>query len=58
VAIHRDLAASRPDAVRPNLASSLNNLSKRLNDLGRREEGLAACEEAVRLLTPYPSARK
>jgi len=41
------LAAARPDAFRPDLAVSLNNLSIRLGELGRREEGLAAIAEAV-----------
>jgi hypothetical protein len=30
VAIRRELAAARPDAFRPDLAMSLNNLSNRL----------------------------
>lgn len=45
--LYRELAASRPDAFRPDLASSLYNLSARLGDLGRREEELAAAKEAV-----------
>jgi len=40
---------ARPDAFRPDLAGSLNNLSNQLSDLGRREEALAAVEEAVTL---------
>ena len=47
VTIYRELAAARPDAFRPDLATSLNNLSLRLADLGRREDALAAIEEAV-----------
>ena len=47
VTIRRELAAARPDAFRPDLATSLNNLSVRLADLGRREEALAAIQEAV-----------
>ena len=47
VGIYRELAAARPDAFRPDLATSLNNLSVRLADLGRREEALAAIQEAV-----------
>ena len=47
VAIYRSLAAARPEAFRPDLASSLNNLSTCLSDFGRREEALAAIEEAV-----------
>ena len=41
------MAADRPDAFRPDLASSLNNLSVDLGELGRREEALAAIQEAV-----------
>ena len=40
--VHRELAAARPDAFRPDLARSLNNLSIRLGELGRREDALAA----------------
>ena len=47
VAIYRELAAERPDAFRPDLAGSLNNLGNRLDSLGRREEALGAAEEAV-----------
>ena len=47
VAIYRELAAARPDAFRPDLAATLNNLGNRLDALGRREEALAATEEAV-----------
>ncbi len=47
VAIRRELAVLRPDAFRPDLATSLNNVANRLSDLGRREEALAAIEEAV-----------
>jgi Tetratricopeptide repeat len=47
VTIRRGLAAARPAAFRPDLASSLNNLSGRLGDLGRREDALAAIQEAV-----------
>ena len=42
VTIRRELAAARPDAFRPDLATALNNLSNRLADLGRPEEALAA----------------
>ncbi len=45
--IYRRLAAARPDAFLPNLASSLNNLANRLSDLGRRESALAAAQEAT-----------
>ena len=34
VTIRRELAAARPDAFRPDLASSLNNLSHRLGEPG------------------------
>ena len=44
---YRELAAARPDAFRPDLAMSLNNLSARLADLGRREDALAAHQEAA-----------
>ena len=47
MALYRELAASRPDAFRPDLASSLNNLSGRLDGVGRREEALSTSEEAV-----------
>jgi len=44
---YRELAAARPDAFRPDLATALNNLSVQLAGLGRREEALAASQEAV-----------
>jgi hypothetical protein len=47
--LHRELAAACPDAFRPDLARSLNNLSVWLGDLGRREEALAAIQEATDL---------
>ena len=50
VALYRDLTAIRPDAFRPDLAKSLNNLSSRFFDLGRQEEALDAIEEAVATL--------
>jgi len=37
------------DAIRPDLASSLNNLSASLADLGRREGALAAIAEAAQV---------
>jgi Tetratricopeptide repeat len=56
----RRIAAARPDAFRPALATSLNNLSVRLVGLGRREEALAAIQEAVtirrELATRWPDA--
>ncbi len=45
--LYRELAAARPDAFRPDLATSLNNLAILLGDLGRREDALTAIEEAV-----------
>src|SRR5208283_5421087 len=47
VTINRELARGRPDAFRPDLATSLNNLAIRLGDLGRREDALAAIQDAV-----------
>jgi tetratricopeptide (TPR) repeat protein len=52
VEIRRGLAAARPDAFLPDLASSLNNQSNTLSELGRREDALAAIEEAVELVLP------
>ena len=37
----------RPDAFRPDLATSLNTLSNRLGELGLPEDALAAGTEAV-----------
>ena len=58
--IYRRLAAERPDAFLPDLATSLNNLGNRLSDLGRREDALAAAQEAVdirrRLAAERPDA--
>ena len=51
------LAAARPDAFLPDLATSLNNQSTRLADLGRREEALAAIEEAVTIYRELAEAR-
>ena len=44
---YRELAAAAPEAFRPDLATSLNNLSTFLAEVGRREAALAAVEEAV-----------
>jgi tetratricopeptide (TPR) repeat protein len=55
--IRRQLAAARPAAFLPDLASSLNNQSLRLADLGRREEALAAIEEAVTIYRQLAAAR-
>jgi tetratricopeptide (TPR) repeat protein len=54
VTIRRELAAARPDAFRPDLASSLNNLAIRLGDLGQREEALAAIQEAAGSTGSWP----
>jgi tetratricopeptide (TPR) repeat protein len=45
--VYRELAEARPDAFRPDLATSLHNLAVLLAGLGRREDALAAIEEAV-----------
>ena len=55
--IRRELAEARPDAFRPDLAMSLNNLSARLAELGRREEALAAIEEAIGIYRELAAAR-
>ena len=55
--LYRQLAAARPDAFLPDLASSLNNLGIRLSDLGRREEALAASQEAVDIRRQLAAAR-
>ena len=47
VDIRRKLYADNPDAIRPALAGSLNNLANRLSDLGRHREALEAAQEAV-----------
>jgi len=60
VEISRQLAQQRPDAFRPDLATSLNNLGAMLSNLGRREEAFSAAEEAVQTLSPdflrFPAA--
>ena len=55
--IYRELAADRPDAFTPDLATSLNNLSIWLAGLGRREGALAAIEEAVTIRRELAAAR-
>ena len=40
--LYRELAAAQPDALRPDLAGSLNNLATQLSELGRREAALAS----------------
>ena len=49
VEIYRELARQRPDAFRPDLAMSLNNVANRLSDLGQREQALEAAREAVEI---------
>ena len=44
---YRNLAAARPDAFRPDLASRLNDLGTRQNALGQPEAALASTLEAV-----------
>ena len=48
--LYRALAAARPEAFTPYLATSLNTLANRLSELGRREEALAAAQEAAALV--------
>ena len=48
---------ARPDAFRPDLAGSLNNLAVRLAALGRREDALAAIQEAVAIYRELAAAR-
>ena len=50
VAIRRELAAQRPDAFRPDLATALSTLANRLSEVGRREEALAVVRELLALL--------
>jgi tetratricopeptide (TPR) repeat protein len=45
--IYRKMAQTRPDAVLPDLAASLNNLGILYSSLGRREDAVAAAEEAA-----------
>jgi len=47
VALYRELAAARPDAFRPALASSLHTLSLALSHFRRREEAVAVNRELV-----------
>jgi hypothetical protein len=53
VQLRRQLAATRPDAFLPDLATSLNNLATFLSNLGQREAALAAAQEAVAILSPF-----
>ncbi|MEU9115330.1 hypothetical protein AB0D04_26995 [Streptomyces sp. NPDC048483] len=48
--MYRELARQHPDAVRPDLAASLNNLAVRVWELGRRDEALAALSESMEIL--------
>jgi tetratricopeptide (TPR) repeat protein len=47
LALHRSLAAARPEIFISELARSLNNLGFVLSTLGRSEEALAALQEAT-----------
>ena len=49
VKLCRELFEQNPDAFRPDLAMSLNNLASLLSELGRRPEALPPAEEAVKL---------
>ena len=55
--LYRALAAARPEAFTPNLATSLSNLANRLSALGRPEEALKAAEEAADLYRALAAAR-
>jgi tetratricopeptide (TPR) repeat protein len=57
VSIRRELAATRPDTYRPDLAGSLSNLSNGLGALGRRDEALAAINEAVSIRRELAATR-
>ncbi len=56
-ALRRQLAAARPDAFTPDMASALNNLASYLSALGRWEEALAAGEKAAALYHRLAAAR-
>ena len=45
--LYQQLARERPDAFRPDWATSLNNLANMLSELGRREEALPTAQQAV-----------
>jgi len=49
--------ASRPDAFRPDLAGSLDNMGIPLDALGKREAALAATEEAVAIYRELAASR-
>ncbi|WP_293275272.1 tetratricopeptide repeat protein [Nannocystis sp.] len=57
VKLYRKLAAARPDAFEPDLASSLNNLGTMQSAVGQREEALASTGEAVKLYRKLAAAR-
>jgi len=57
VAIRRDLAQSRPDTFRSDLAMSLNNLGNILSDLGDREGARDAAQEAVDIYRDLAASR-
>jgi tetratricopeptide (TPR) repeat protein len=57
VEIYRTLAAERPDAFLPYLATSLNNLGGTLTHLGKREAALAVTQEAVAIRRTLAAAR-
>jgi hypothetical protein len=54
---YRQLAAARPDAFLPELATALNNQSNSLSQLGRREDALAAINEALTAYRQLAAAR-
>ena len=57
VQIRRALAAARPEAFAPNLATSLSNLAVMLSELGRWEDALAAAHKAVQTHRALAAAR-
>jgi hypothetical protein len=58
--LYRELAAARPDAFRPYLATSLSVLAARLEEVGRLPEAVRHDHESVATLAPaflrYPEA--
>ncbi len=57
VEIRRALSAQRPDAFRPDLAASLNNLATMLSEVGDREAALSAAREAADLYRALSAQR-
>ncbi len=55
--IYRQLAAARPDAFLPDLATSLNNYGTMLSAIGQREEALQAAREASDIYRQLAAAR-